>query len=149
MQLAHHDIINRVQYFLSILSAKKGDVSKRGAYQVCVTAWSCVLPDSGRPTGISEEYLQRDYGQTQCRRWQERASGGFFWNYGSHAGREWDYNEMVEEGAIRPPAESLLTRIEVLARLQTAENNMKSLREAKQREVSNISRLLSVFSMAV
>jgi hypothetical protein len=76
-------IIAEARTKLNVLDGKEGNVINKGAVQVIVGEYSCVMTeDSWRKAGsTSKEDLVKQFGQAQSQRWQSRAGGSYFWTY--------------------------------------------------------------------
>ncbi|KAH7136019.1 glycoside hydrolase superfamily [Dendryphion nanum] len=101
-------IIAEVNTKLTELDGKEGSVLDRGAVQIIVGEYSCVLTeDSWAAAGdISKEDLVKQFGQAQSKRYQERTGGAFFWTWKMDwfPGGEWGFAEQTNNGAIAPHA---------------------------------------------
>ena len=121
---------------LAELDGRAGGVVDRGAAQVIVGEYSCVLADSSwAKAGKPKEELVGAFGRAQSRRYMQRAGGCFFWTYRMDwmPGGEWGFRQMTEQSAIFPPASLTLTAADVQARVQ---QTGYKLQELKQRSVS-------------
>jgi len=102
-----HEIIARVPRELEELNGKEGALCDRGEAQVVVGEWSCVLDGQtwGRVGEGEKEGLVREFGRAQCKRWEQRAGGSFFWTYKMEwmDGGEWGFVEQTKKGNVTPP----------------------------------------------
>ncbi|KAL6704113.1 Glucan 1,3-beta-glucosidase 3 [Coniothyrium glycines] len=106
-QKSPQQIIGEVWTKLDKLNGKEGSVIDRGAVQVIVGEYSCVLTEDSwaKSDGVPKEELVRQFGQTQSQRWQQRAGGSFFWTWKMDwmPGGEWGFKAQVEANNIIPP----------------------------------------------
>jgi aryl-phospho-beta-D-glucosidase BglC (GH1 family) len=106
------------------LDGKEGSVIDRGATQVIVGEYSCVLTeDSWAKRGdASKEDCVRQFGQAQSRRYQERAGGSFFWTWKMDwmPGGEWGFTAQSDAGNIVPPSHAVLSQQDRVNLLQKA-----------------------------
>ncbi|KAF2484249.1 glycoside hydrolase superfamily [Neohortaea acidophila] len=128
-------IINDVPASLSALKGKDGNIVDRGAAQVVVGEYSCVLDNKTwgkrNPTTPRNEIVSA-FGKAQCEHFQRRAGGSFFWSYRMDwmNGGEWGFRQMTEAHAISTPAHLELSRDEVRKRISVA----RAQREARGRD---------------
>ncbi|OAL52854.1 glycoside hydrolase [Pyrenochaeta sp. DS3sAY3a] len=106
-------IIGEVESKLNELDGKDGSVVDRGAAQVMVGEYSCVLTEDSwaKSDGVPKEELVRDFGRAQSRRYQDRAGGSYFWSYKMDwmPGGEWGFREQSNLGSIVPPRVAILS----------------------------------------
>ena len=138
-------IIARIPSELDEVSSRSGNVLDRGAAQVIVGEWSCVLDGStwantsSNPTnpspGPDRAALVRQFGTAQCQRWRERSAGAFFWTAKMDwmDGGEWGFFEMSKKGAVVPSQELTLAFEDVG---EMAERAVKQWGELKERAAS-------------
>ncbi|KAI4700314.1 hypothetical protein J4E81_004352 [Alternaria sp. BMP 2799] len=92
---------------LGQLDGKEGSVHDRGAVQVIVGEYSCVMTEDSwaKGGGVPKEELVQQFGQAQSRRYQQRAGGSFFWTWKMDwmPGGEWGFKAKTEDGSIVPP----------------------------------------------
>ncbi|KAJ9659357.1 Glucan 1,3-beta-glucosidase 3 [Coniosporium apollinis] len=127
-------ITSEVWSKLCELDGKDGSVVDRGAFQVVVGEYSCVMTeDSWARGGCSRDTLIRDFGAAQSARYQSRSGGSFFWTYAMDwpPGGEWGFRAQTASGAITAPSNLLLSADDVRARLF----NAQARRDAKMAEV--------------
>lgn len=88
-------------------------------------SWSRV-PASDRPQ------LTTQFGQAQCKRWQQRSMGSYFWTYKMDwmDGGEWGFVAQTNNGAVTPPSNLLLERKDVLASIAVANGKREGMRKA-------------------
>ncbi|KAI3404560.2 EXG3 [Candida oxycetoniae] len=71
-----------------------------------VGEWSCVLDTQSweKAGGSNRDDEVKKYGQTQCKLFNERACGSYFWTFKFQSGNggEWDFKTMTDKGAIQP-----------------------------------------------
>jgi hypothetical protein len=119
------DIIAESHTKLHELDGREGAVAQRGAVQVIVGEYSCVLGDEvwQRHGGASKDDLVRQFGTAQSQRYQARSGGSFFWTYRMDwmPGGEWGFRQMTEHGAITAPSNLLLSADDVSRRTRAAE----------------------------
>lgn len=100
-------IIGEIPSKLEELNDKEGSVIDRGAVQVIVGEYSCVLTEDSwaNSNGVPKEQLVTQFGQTQSHRWQQRAGGSFFWTWKMDwmPGGEWGFKAQTDAGNIVPP----------------------------------------------
>lgn len=100
-------IIGEVWTKLDQLNGKEGSVVDRGAVQVVVGEYSCVLTEDSwaKSNGILKEELVKQFGQTQSQRYQQRAGGSYFWTWKMDwmPGGEWGFKAQTDAGNIVPP----------------------------------------------
>jgi aryl-phospho-beta-D-glucosidase BglC (GH1 family) len=130
---------------LQELDGKDGSVIDRGASQVIVGEYSCVLTEDSwaKCNETSKEECVRRFGQAQSKRYQERAGGSFFWTMKMDwmPGGEWvrlsrdelhvrhtdfvllllqGFVAQSDAGNIVPPKHTMLSQEERIAILQKA-----------------------------
>ncbi|KAF2476971.1 glucan 1,3-beta-glucosidase-like protein [Lindgomyces ingoldianus] len=100
-------IINEASTKLSELNGKEGSIIDRGAAQVVVGEYSCVLSeDSWSKRGDTpKQVLVKEFGEAQSRRWQQRSGGSFFWTWKMDwfPGGEWGFQEQTSSSAVTSP----------------------------------------------
>ncbi|PZC88792.1 glucan 1,3-beta-glucosidase [Pyrenophora tritici-repentis] len=100
-------IIQEAGTKLGQLDGKEGSVNDRGAVQVIVGEYSCVMTEDSWARGgdVPKEELVRQFGQAQSHRYQQRAGGSFFWTWKMDwmPGGEWGFKAKTEDGSIIPP----------------------------------------------
>lgn len=143
--MSPEQIINDVSNKLHELDGKDGDVVDRGAIQVCVGEYSCVMDGSSwAQTTQSRPDLVRQFGNAQCRQWQARSGGAFFWTYKMEwmPGGEWGFMAQTTPSvkgknppgspsvAIYAPPNLLLGKEDVYGRLQHAINGQDAARQS-------------------
>lgn len=76
-------IIGEASNKLSGLDGKEGSVVDRGAVQVVVGEYSCVLTEDSwaKRGGTKKAELVKQFGQAQSTRYQQRSGGSYFWTY--------------------------------------------------------------------
>lgn len=101
------EIIVRISNELEEVKASFGDVVGKGAAQVIIGEWSCVLDGNtwGKSQGGDKEDLIRQFGKVQQTQWESRSSGAFFWTAKMQwmDGGEWGFIEMTKKGIVIPP----------------------------------------------
>ncbi|RMZ66539.1 glycoside hydrolase family 5 [Pyrenophora seminiperda CCB06] len=106
-------IIQEAGTKLGQLDGKEGSVHDRGAIQVIVGEYSCVMTEDSwaRGGGEPKEELVKQFGQEQSRRYQQRAGGSFFWTWKMDwmPGGEWGFKAKTEDGSIVPPVHMTLS----------------------------------------
>ena len=76
------EIISDVAIRLWELDGAEGDVVNRGAVQVIVGEYSCCLSEeSWCKCDPHRDEMRRQFGRAQCKKYQERAGGAFFWTW--------------------------------------------------------------------
>ncbi|KAF1843103.1 glycoside hydrolase family 5 protein [Cucurbitaria berberidis CBS 394.84] len=100
-------VIWEVHTKLAELDGKEGSVLDRGAVQVIVGEYSCVLTEDSwaKSGGTPKEELVEQFGEAQSKRYQQRAGGSFFWTYKMDwmPGGEWGFTAQSDAGNIVPP----------------------------------------------
>ncbi|KAF2210973.1 glycoside hydrolase family 5 protein [Cercospora zeae-maydis SCOH1-5] len=119
-----YDTIGEAWERLRELEGKEGSVHDRGAAQVVVGEYSCVLAEEAwqKGNGATKEELVTKFGNAQSQRFQHRAGGSFFWTYKMDwmPGGEWGFQQMTDQGAILPPPSLTLAQEDVLTRTANA-----------------------------
>ena len=123
-------IIGDVDSKLSQLNNKEGSVVDRGAVQVIVGEYSCVLTEDSwaKANGVAKEDLVKQFGHAQSLKYQQRAGGSFFWTWKMDwmPGGEWGFVAQTNEGNITPPnfsAKSAAERQAMIARAGNEKGN--------------------------
>ncbi|KAK5165943.1 Glucan 1,3-beta-glucosidase 3 [Saxophila tyrrhenica] len=118
-------IIHEVPSRLAELDGKDGDVQARGAAQVVIGEYSCVLTEDSwaNSHGVPKQDLVFQFGNAQSQRYQQRSGGSFFWTYRMDwmPGGEWGFREKSEQGAITPPISLTLHASEIASRTSGAQ----------------------------
>jgi aryl-phospho-beta-D-glucosidase BglC (GH1 family) len=118
------EVTSEVSTKLSELNGKEGSVIDRGAVQVIVGEYSCVLTEDSwaRCNGKSREECVANFGRAQSKRWQDRAGGSFFWTWKMDwmPGGEWGLVAQSDAGNILPPKHAALSQQDRITRLQKA-----------------------------
>jgi aryl-phospho-beta-D-glucosidase BglC (GH1 family) len=117
------EITAEVDSKLKELDGKDGSVIERGAVQIVVGEYSCVLTeDSWAKCNTSREEGIKRFGHAQNTRWQQRSGGGFFWTWKMDwmSGGEWGFKAQSDAGHIVPPKHAILSQQERIALLQKA-----------------------------
>ncbi|KAI9679847.1 MAG: Glucan 1,3-beta-glucosidase 3 [Caeruleum heppii] len=127
-------IIGRVGGELGELDGRSGSVQDRGAAQVIVGEYSCVL-DGRTWAQVSEAQrpeLIQQFGRVQSQRWQERAGGSFFWTYKMDwmDGGEWGFAQQTKSSNILPPSNLRMSSADVNARIGQAEGRRNELHDS-------------------
>lgn len=117
-------IIARIGGELEEIAGREGSLCDRGEAQVVVGEWCCVLDGKtwGKVGQEEKDGLVREFGLVQCKKWEERSGGGYFWTYKMDwmDGGEWGFVEQTKKGNIVPPAFLTLPAQEVRNRTQAA-----------------------------
>jgi aryl-phospho-beta-D-glucosidase BglC (GH1 family) len=138
---APQEICREALLKLEELDGKEGAVNDRGAVQVIVGEYSCVLTeDSWAKCGdASREDLVKEFGQAQSTRYQQRAGGSFFWTWKMDwmPGGEWGFKAQTDTGAVIPPRHTTLSEDDRQEKVEKARNEKDGRRhEAVQQHVS-------------
>ena len=118
-------ITHEVQSKLS--DGNDGSVVDRGAAQVVVGEYSCVLGEQTRAeknhSKLSRDQVVRNFGNAESQRFEQIAGGAFFWTYRMDwmPGGEWGFKQMTEQHAVTPPTSLTLTEEDVRRRISTAQ----------------------------
>jgi aryl-phospho-beta-D-glucosidase BglC (GH1 family) len=119
-----HQITAEAATKLQELDGKEGSVIDRGASQVIVGEYSCVLTEDSwaKCNGTSKEECVTKFGQTQSKRYQDRTGGSFFWTMKMDwmPGGEWGFVAQINAGNIVPPKHAMLSQEDRSAMLQKA-----------------------------
>ena len=130
-------IIYEVHSKLSELDGKDGSVCDRGAAQVVVGEYSCVLDNSSweKAHGTPKDQLVKQLGEAQSQRYQHRSGGSMFWTYRIDwmPGGEWGFRQMTEQCSVCIPSSLALSAAEVKNRAAQAANQKA---QRKSRTVS-------------
>jgi aryl-phospho-beta-D-glucosidase BglC (GH1 family) len=134
-------IIGEAGTKLEQLDGKEGSVHDRGAVQVIVGEYSCVMTEDSwaKGGGVPKEELVRQFGQAQSRRYQEKAGGSFFWTWKMDwmPGGEWGFKAKTEDGIIVPPQYTKTTADDRLRMTEKARHEKDGrMHEAIQQHVS-------------
>ncbi|PPJ56066.1 hypothetical protein CBER1_02123 [Cercospora berteroae] len=125
VQKSPYDIIGEAWEKLRELDGLEGSVHDRGAAQLVVGEYSCVLAEEAwqKGSGATKEELVTKFGNAQSQRFQHRAGGSFFWTYKMDwmPGGEWGFKQMTDQGAILPPPSLTLAQEDVLTRAANAQ----------------------------
>lgn len=131
------EIIARIPGELGELNGKEGSLTNHGEAQVIIGEWSCVLDGRTWDRVRAEERgeLEKQFGQSQCRRWQEKAGGSYFWTMKMDwmDGGGWGFVEQTKKGNISPPPWLTLPVDEVKRRAQDAQSRRAGMAEAARR----------------
>ncbi|KAI9773972.1 MAG: Glucan 1,3-beta-glucosidase 3 [Geoglossum umbratile] len=126
-QQSPQQIIARIPKELGELDGHDGSVVDRGAAQVIVGEYSCVLDEqSWSKVDASERPgLTNQFGQAQIRRWQERSGGSYFWTFNMNwnDGGEWEFSQQTKSSSISPPTHLTLSRDQAQAKIADAQNS--------------------------
>lgn len=144
-------IINEASTKMSDLDGKEGSVLDRGAIQVIVGEYSCVLTEDtwAKASSDAKPSLVKQFGQAQSQRWQSRAGGSYFWTYkmvrAAHPfmspliskifqdwlpGGEWGFIPQTNNRAIIPPSSLCIPPEDLRNRLQGARDQVNRLMQA-------------------
>lgn len=137
-QKAPQQIIYEVHSKLAELDSKDGSVVDRGAGQVIVGEYSCVLAEEtwSKAHGTAKEQIVRGLGDAQSQRYQRRAGGCFFWTYRMDwmPGGEWGFRQMNDRHALTPPASLTVSASDVKSRISNAQEQKE---QRKRQTVSS------------
>jgi len=126
-------IISDIPSELSEIDRHAGSVVDRGATQVVVGEYSCVMDKQtwARSDPSQRDTLVQQFGQIQTCQWQQKTGGSFFWTLKMDwmDGGEWGFVEQVKKGAICPPAWLRLKSYEVQERADLAESQKAEIAE--------------------
>jgi aryl-phospho-beta-D-glucosidase BglC (GH1 family) len=130
-------IISKIPRALAELDGKEGSVSDRGAGQIVVGEYSCVLDGKtwAKVRPEEKDYFVKEFGQAQTRRWRQRAGGSYFWTLKMDwmDGGEWGFVEQTKKGNITPPLWLTIPKEEVRRRVSEAQTRRGELHEAALR----------------
>jgi aryl-phospho-beta-D-glucosidase BglC (GH1 family) len=104
-----HQIIASIPTKLNELSGKNNSVLDTGVAQAIVGEWSCTLSGptwSKMSQGFTRSQLTIEFGKVQCKRWEEKAGGSFFWTFKMDwmDGGDWGFVEQTKTGAVSAPS---------------------------------------------
>ncbi|KAF2183237.1 glycoside hydrolase family 5 protein [Zopfia rhizophila CBS 207.26] len=120
-------IIGEVDTKLTELDGKEGSVIDRGAVQVWVGEYSCVLTEESwsKSGDATKEDLVKQFGNAQSDKYQARAGGGFFWTWKMDwfPGGEWGFAAQISNNALTPPSTSQIDPSSVPHLLQKANHH--------------------------
>jgi hypothetical protein len=125
---APEQIIARLPHELNEMSGRNDSLATKGAAQVIIGEWSCVLDTATwsrtSPDPQHKDALIRQFGHAQCRKWQERAGGSYFWTYKMDwmPGGEWGFEEQTKKANIYSPQHFRMPPSEVLQRAAYAQS---------------------------
>jgi hypothetical protein len=134
-------IIQEAGTKLGQLDGKEGSVHDRGAVQVIVGEYSCVLAEDSwaKSNGVPKETLVKQFGQAQSRRYQQRAGGSFFWTWKMDwmPGGEWGFKAKSSEDSIVPPNYATMSADDRRTKIEKARHERNGrMQEAIQQHVS-------------
>ncbi|KFY27770.1 hypothetical protein V493_03326 [Pseudogymnoascus sp. VKM F-4281 (FW-2241)] len=105
---APQHIISQVPQELGEIDKYAGSVHDRGAAQIIVGEYSCVLDGQtwSRSDPSQKDDLVRQFGKSQSSKWQEKTGGSYFWTAKMEwmDGGEWGFFEQVKKRAIAAPS---------------------------------------------
>ncbi|KAG0649690.1 hypothetical protein D0Z07_3962 [Hyphodiscus hymeniophilus] len=131
------EIIGSIGGELGELDGKSGSIADRGEGQVVIGEWSCVLDGKTWARVRSEEKdgLERQFGQAQSKKWQERAGGSYFWTFKMDwmDGGGWGFKQQVKAGNVSPPPALTLSAQDVRSRTQHAQSQRQSMADNGRR----------------
>lgn len=135
------EITNEVPTKLNELNGKDGSVIDRGAAQVIVGEYSCVLTEESwaKRGDKSKEECVAMFGQAQSRRYQERAGGSFFWTglMDWMPGGEWGFRAQSNLKNIIPPRHATLSQEDRTILLQKAGQEQEGrMRQAVEQHIA-------------
>lgn len=118
------EVTAEVSTKLRDLDGKDGSVNDRGAVQVIVGEYSCVLTEDSwaKCNEKSKEECVANFGHAQSKRYQERAGGSFFWTMKMDwmPGGEWGFVAQSDARNIVPPKHATLSQKDRITALQKA-----------------------------
>jgi hypothetical protein len=134
-------IIEEAGTKLGQLDGKDGSVHDRGAVQVIVGEYSCVMTEDSwaKGGGVPKAELVQQFGQAQSRRYQQRAGGSFFWTWKMDwmPGGEWGFKAKTEDGSIVPPQYTAMSPADRHGMVEKAKHEKDGrMHEAVQQHVS-------------
>lgn len=125
-----HEITNECGTKLGPLDGKDGSVNDRGAVQVVVGEYSCVLTEDSwaKCNDSSREECVQNFGRAQSKRWQHRAGGSFFWTWKMDwmPGGEWGFKAQSDAGNIVPPKLATMSSHDRASMLEKAKSERDS-----------------------
>ena len=134
---APQEIIGSIGWELGQIDGKAGSLCDKGEAQVVVGEWSCVLDGKtwGRVRPEEKGALEKQFGQAQSRKWQERTGGCYFWTFKMDwmDGGGWGFKEQVKKGNITPPPSLTLSAQEVRNRIQQAQSQRQAVADNARR----------------
>ena len=131
------EIIGSIGGELGQLDGKTGSLCDKGEAQIVIGEWSCVLDGKtwGRVRPEEKGGLEKQFGQEQSRKWQERSGGSYFWTFKMDwmDGGGWGFKEQVKKGNISPPASLMLPSQEIRSRAQHAQSQRQDMAHGARR----------------
>ncbi|KAF2101686.1 glycoside hydrolase [Rhizodiscina lignyota] len=141
--MSPQQIIADVSNKMTELDGKDGSIVDRGAVQVVVGEYSCVMDGSSwsKAGGGDRGELVKQFGNAQSNRWQQRAGGSFFWTYKMDwmPGGDWGFVQQCTPNttpppppspspAVYPPWNLTLSPSDVSSRVSTAQSQQDNSR---------------------
>ena len=124
-QKSPQQITSGIPTTLVELDGEDGNVVDRGAAQVFVGEYSCVLADYSwaKSQNTQRQQLVCDFGGAQSQRYQSRAGGSTFWTYKMDwmNGGEWGFRQMIEQHSVTTPTFLTLLSSDVHNRISQAQ----------------------------
>jgi hypothetical protein len=121
-------IISRISRELGELSKIQGDISNKGACEVIVGEYSCVMDvntwSKVRPE--EREGLVKKFGEAQSQKWQQSSGGSYFWTFQDGMG-EWSFIQQTNLENIVSPHWLRISKSEVENRYQKAQMRAPTL----------------------
>jgi aryl-phospho-beta-D-glucosidase BglC (GH1 family) len=127
---APQHIISQVPHELGEIDKYAGSVHDRGAAQIVIGEYSCVLDGQtwSRSDPSQKDDLVRQFGNAQSERWREKSGGTYFWTAKMEwmDGGEWGFFEQVKKRTIIAPPWLLLNPSDVQHRAYEATRSKES-----------------------
>lgn len=116
------------------VSDSAGSTKDHTTVPIIVGEYSCTIASDAwsRAPVADRPQLTVQFGQAQCKRWQQRSMGSYFWTYKMDwmDGGEWGFVAQTNSGAVTAPPNLLLERKDVLSRIAAADRKRDELRKA-------------------
>ncbi|OAF60889.1 Glucan 1,3-beta-glucosidase 3 [Pseudogymnoascus destructans] len=127
---APQHIISQVPHELGEIDKYSGRVHDRGAAQIVIGEYSCVLDGKtwSRSDPSQKDDLVRQFGNAQSERWREKTGGTYFWTAKMEwmDGGEWGFFEQVKKRTIVAPPWLFLNPSDVQHRADEATRSKES-----------------------
>ncbi|TLD39379.1 glycoside hydrolase family protein [Venturia nashicola] len=132
-------IIASIPEQLNQLNGQDGSVVDRGAVQVVIGEWACVMSDTSwkrmgasvGPTTKDQQTLRTQFGNAQCQRWCERSGGSYFWTLRMDwmNGGDWGFVEQTNNGTTCAPSNLLLSAKDVKTAVEKCAKQQTQIRD--------------------
>lgn len=128
------EIIARIPGELGQLRGHEGGLVGRGAAQIVIGEWSCVMDGKtwARAPAEDKAALTKQFGHAQSHRWQEKAGGSYFWTMKMDwmDGGGWGFVAQTKQGNLPSPTSLALPFTDVKSRVQATQSQRAELSAA-------------------